>query len=223
MRQSRPKLQDRNRNQLYLGKVDLKNLIDEAHLARALWAVLEKVDFSRYEEQIQSKEPEAACSAAPPQLLAALWIYAYSLGIGSAQALERMQSRERGLRWLCADEPVDHHTLSDFRLRHEEALDALFSQVLAALEHAGLVDLEAVLDGTMVRTGRRSQLPPLDECLVRAEQVVEMLKRETGEAGGEERYLAAVERAARERLERMQAHLRELERLKRAGTGSDAG
>lgn len=74
MTQSRPKLQYRNRNQLYLGKVDLKNLIDEAHLARVLWAVLEKMDFSRYEEQIQSQEVEAACSAAPPQLLAALWI-----------------------------------------------------------------------------------------------------------------------------------------------------
>lgn len=95
--------------------------------------------------------------------------------------------------------------------------------MLAALEHAGLVDLEAVLDGTMVRAGRRSQLPPLDESLIRAEQVVEMLKRETGEAGGEEQYLAAVERAARERLERMQAHLRELERLKGVGTGPDAG
>lgn len=118
MKQSRPKLQDRNRNQLSLGKVDLKYLIDEAHPARAVWAVLEEMDFSRYEEQIRSREGEAGCRAAPPQLLAALWIYGFSLGIGSAQAREQVQSRERGLRWLCADEPVEHHTLSDFRLRH---------------------------------------------------------------------------------------------------------
>ncbi len=68
----------------------------------------------------------------PPRLLAAMWIYGYSCGVGSARALERMQAHEPGLRWLCADDVVNHHTLSDFRSRDSQALDALFTQVLAA-------------------------------------------------------------------------------------------
>jgi hypothetical protein len=48
------------------------------------------MDFSRYEEQIRSREEEAGRRAVPPRLLAALWIYGYSLGVGSARALERM-------------------------------------------------------------------------------------------------------------------------------------
>lgn len=217
MRQSRPKLEYRNRDQIYLGMVDLNNLIDEWHPARAVWAVLEGIDFSLYEEQIRSREGEAGRSAVPPRLLAALWIYGYSLGVGSARALERMQSYEPGLRWLCADEPVNHHTLSDFRVGYEEALDGLFSQVLAGLEQGGVVDLgTVVVDGTKVRAasgaGSLHRRATLEESLRQAEAVVEALKRETGEAGGEERRRAAAQRGARERVERIQASLRELQR-----------
>jgi transposase len=227
MKQSKPKLEYRNRGQVYLGVVDLDKLIEAGHAARAVWALLEGMDFSRWEEQIRSREGEAGRSAVPPRLLAALWIYGYSLGVGSARALERMQSYEPGLRWLCADEPVNHHTLSDFRVRYEEALDGLFSQVLAVLEQGGLVDLgTVVVDGTKVRAasgaGSLHRRATLEKSLRQAEEVVEALKRETGEAGGEERRRAAAERAARERVERMQAGLRELERRQEANRGREA-
>lgn len=61
-----------------------------------------------------------------------------------------MQSHEAGLRWLCADESANHHTLSDFRVRYEEALDGLFSQVLAVLEQRAWRTL-----GRWCWTGRR--------------------------------------------------------------------
>ncbi len=129
MEQPKPKFEFRNRSQVYLGPVDIEALIEAGHPARAIWALLESLDFSGFEEQILSREGQAGRAATPPRLLAALWIYGYSLGVGSARALERMQAHEPGLRWLCADQAVNHHTLSDFRVRHEQALDALFTQV----------------------------------------------------------------------------------------------
>jgi transposase len=111
MEQPKPKFEFRNRLQVYLGPVDIEALIEAGHPARAIWALLESLDFSGFEEQILSREGQAGRAAVPPRLLAALWIYGYSLGVGSARALERMQAHEPGLRWLCADEAVNHHTL----------------------------------------------------------------------------------------------------------------
>jgi methylase of polypeptide subunit release factors len=49
-------------------------------------------------------------------------------------------------------ESINHHTLSDFRVDHREALDELFTQVLGLLSHEGLITLERVMqDGTKVR------------------------------------------------------------------------
>jgi hypothetical protein len=51
---------------------------------------------------------------------------------------------------------INHHTLSDFRVAHREALDELFTQVLALLHHEGLITLERVMqDGTKIRAWAR--------------------------------------------------------------------
>ena len=221
MEQPKPKFEFRNRSQVYLGPVDIEALIEAGHPARAVWALLESLDFSGFEDQILSREGQAGRAAVPPRLLAALWIYGYSLGVGSARALERMQAHEPGLRWLCADQAVNHHTLSDFRVRHEQALDALFTQVLATMEQGGLLDLNTVVqDGTKVQAAsssasyhrRRGGV----ESLIEARRVVKQLKAQAEADPADERRAAAQQRAARERLERMRASLRELRRRRRA-------
>jgi len=123
-----------------------------------------------------------------------------------------MQADEPGLRWLCADEAVNHHTLSDFRVRRGEALGVLLSQLSTALDRDGLVDLQTVAhDGTKVRAvagkGSFHRKPTLESSLRRARELVRQLKTETeardGEQGVGRRREAAQWRAAGERLERM--------------------
>ena len=47
---------------------------------------------------------------------------------------------------------VNAHTLSDFRVKHEQALKELFVQVLGLLSADGLITLERVMqDGTKIR------------------------------------------------------------------------
>ena len=54
--------------------------------------------------------------------------------------------------WLCGGVSVNHHTLSDFRVGHAEALDALFTQVIASLVDKKLVKVSRISqDGTRVR------------------------------------------------------------------------
>ncbi len=47
---------------------------------------------------------------------------------------------------------MNHHTLSDFRVEHHQALNELFAQLLGMLEAGGLLSLERVMhDGTKIR------------------------------------------------------------------------
>jgi transposase len=66
-----------------------------------------------------SREGQAGRPGWPPRVLISVWIYAYSQGIASARALERMLSWEPGLRWLAADEVINYHTLSSFRVEQQ--------------------------------------------------------------------------------------------------------
>ena len=66
--------------------------------------------------------------------------------------MERRCAYHPVYQWLTGCEVVNHHTLSDFRVDHQEALDKLFAQLLAILSSEGLITLEQVVhDGTKVK------------------------------------------------------------------------
>jgi transposase len=208
------------RNQTRWAAFDLDSLIEETHPARTIWELSGSLDLKRFEEQQKTREGEAGRPCWPARLLISVWIYSYTLGVGSARAIERMLSYEPGLRWLCADEQVNHHTLSDFRVGHKEALQELFAQFLVLLNAAGLVDLQTLLqDGTKVRAvaGRGSyhRRDTLEKRLRQARGVVRRMEQraEAEEEGAEQRHRAAQKRAAQEALERAEAALEKLKKL----------
>src|SRR5688572_10964820 len=148
----RPRLKPINRQQLLMRSIDVEKLIESDHPARAIWEMLGQVDLSRFEEGIQAVEGRAGQATVSPRLLAALWIYSCSEGISSARELSRMCEYEPGCQWLTGMETINHHTLSDFRVEHKDALDGLFIQVLGLLSVEGLVDLKQVTqDGTKIK------------------------------------------------------------------------
>src|SRR6266498_3885817 len=132
-----------------------EDLVGPAHPVRMVMAVVEKLDVSRFCEAIQAREGMAGRDATDPRLLVALWLYACIRGIGSARELARRCEESAPFRWLCGGVGVNHRLLSDFRSDHGEALDELFTQVIASL-----VDKEVVLvsrvsqDGVRVRVTR---------------------------------------------------------------------
>ena len=217
---AKPKFEEIDRRQLFWTAIDPENLIPEGHAARAICALVDRLDLRAFEAGVRSWEGGAGRPGKKPQLLASVWIYGYSLGVASARALSRMMAWEPGLRWLSGLEEISYHTLSDFRVGHEEALKQLFAQVLAVLAGEGMVELRVVMqDGTKVvaQAGKGSfhGRQTIEARLAEARAYVEELDRQASREGcepQEERLRAARRRAARERQERLEEALMELER-----------
>lgn len=214
-----PKLRLVDRQQTTMATIFVEELIPADHKARAIWELVGRMDLSQFMQPLRTTVGEAGRPAWDPRLLVSLWVYSYSEGISSAREIERIMQWEPGLQWLAGLEEINHHTLSDFRVEHKEALDELFAQLLALLESAGLVSLKQVMhDGSKIRaqagvdTFRREKT--LRERLEEARQAVAALADPRAEeAPGGDRRRAARERAARQRAEVLEAGLEELTRL----------
>ncbi len=211
------KLRAPNRKQLIWAPMDIDGLLPLDHKARAIWELSAELDLSRFRERMVTTKGDVGRAGWDPRLLVSIWLYALSEGIGSAREIARLMKYEPALIWLSGNDPVNYHTLSDFRSQHREALDDLFSQMLALLAEEGLVRLELVAhDGTKVaaQAGADSfrREPTVRERLEQARQWVERLAQgETQDANP--RRQAAQLRAARERQQRMEEALRELQAL----------
>ena len=78
-------------------------------------------------------------------------LYAWCQQIYSSRQIERLATDDLGGRFLAAGHRPDHRCISDFRLRHGEALRGLFLQSLRLCQAAGMVSLGHVaLDGSKV-------------------------------------------------------------------------
>jgi transposase len=206
-----------NRQQIELRPFDLESLVAADHRARAIWAMVEGLDLAKFYEPIVARGSAPGRPAIDPKILVALWLYATSEGVGSARELARLCTAHDAYRWLCGGVTVNYHTLSDCRVGHEAALDALLTQVLAAMLHQGLVKLERVAhDGMRVRASAGAasfrREPSLRACLAAAEAQVAHVKHEAEHPvpGCSAREQAAAARAARERVKRVQQALAEL-------------
>jgi len=148
-----------DRRQLCWTMLDVERLVDEEHPVRAIWELVGRLDLSGFSTAINSLDGTAGRPAYDPRMLISLWIYAYSRGVGSAREVERRCEHDPAFRWLTGPLVINHHTLSDFRLAHREALDLLFTQVLGVLSAEGLIALKTVMhDGTKITAdaGRNS-------------------------------------------------------------------
>ena len=216
-----PRLVEPNRKQIELRPQDLESLLPPCHRARAIWAVVERLDVSRFYEPLKARGSRAGRAATDPRVLVALWLYATSEGIGSAHELDRLCSYHDAYRWLRGGVPVNYHTLSDFRTAHEPALDELFTQVLAVMTQQGLVSLQRVAqDGMRVRASagassfrRRGRL---EDFLQAAREQVEAVKQQSQaevDTQRSARQQKAQQRAAQHRAERIEQALAELAKI----------
>jgi transposase len=209
------RLRRANRSQLELRAVDLDASLPPEHDARTIWRFVEQFDLSRFLATIEAREGVPGRNATDPRILVALWLYATTKAVGSARELERLCESHDAYRWICGGVSVNHHLLSDFRVGHEKALDELLKQMLAVMMKQGLVTVERVAqDGTRVRASAGAasfrRQPRLEEFLSKAKEQVEHARKLRDDPTATQRQVAAQERAAREREERIQKALREM-------------
>ena len=204
---------------MILRAVDVEKLIEPEHAARAIWELVGRLDLSAFRAEIAVVEGGAGRPAYDPWLLISLWIYAYSEGVSSAREVARRCEYHPAYQWLSGCEGVNHHSLSDFRVDHQAALDELFAQVLAVLRGEGMITLERVMqDGTKVKAaasrGSWHREGTLREHLEEARERVRAMgdPRQDGPPEGSVRQRQARERAVREKLQRLERSLEELQK-----------
>lgn len=208
-----PRLIRAERRQVSLRPVSLDEVIGPDHLARLVWNVVERFDLTLLLDAVEAREGKPGHPQTDPQILVALWLYATLDGVGSARELARLCEQHHAYQWLCGGVSLNHHTLSNFRVAHADWLDAELTRGVASLLAAGEVDLACVAqDGLRVRasagSGSFRRKPRLEQFLEAAQAHVEALKADLpGEGSPRTRRQAAADRAARERLARVQAAL----------------
>ena len=202
-----------NRTQVELTPTDLEGLLPPGHAARLVWRFVEGLDLSAWYGAIRAREGGPGRTPIDPKILLALWLYATIDGVGSAREVDRLCYAHDAYRWIRGGVSVNYHTLSDFRVAHQAALDDLLTQSIATLRHRGIVTLARVAqDGTRIRAsagvGSFRREGTLQERLKEARQLVE--RTACQQDGGPDRAAAAQARAAAEGLARVEEALAQL-------------
>src|SRR5262245_38830384 len=92
-----PRVRRPDRAQVLLEPVCLEERLAADHQARNVWAFVERLDLSKFQDAIQARGQTPGRAATDPKLLVALWLLATIESIGSARRLEQLcQEHEIG-------------------------------------------------------------------------------------------------------------------------------
>jgi transposase len=138
-----------DREQAFLMPPDPRDWLPEGHLAWFVLATVEQIDLSAFYACYRLDGWGRA--AFEPQMMVALLLYAYARGERSSRGIERRCVEDVAYRVIAAHQTPDHATIARFRVRHEESLADLFTEVLSLCKEAGLVKVGVIaIDGTKV-------------------------------------------------------------------------
>ena len=218
--QDRVRCKPVQRRQLLLRTVDVEKLVGPGHAVRAIWELAGKLDLKAFYAEIGALEGEAGRPAWDPQVLISLWIYAYKDGIGSAREIARRCEYHPAYQWLTGMEVVNYHTLADFRIAHQAALDGFFIEVLGVLSHQGLITLRRVMhDGTKIKAAASDQSfhrkATLEDHLKEAQEQLQAMGDPRSEPLSQ-RTAKAHKRALCEKQKRLKQALKELAELEQS-------
>ena len=138
------------RRQGFLLPVDMQDWLPEDDIVHLIVDAVSLMDLREFEAAHRLGGAGQAPFA--PRLLLAVLIYAYSHGVRSSRAIERLCGRDAGYRFIVGEHVPDHSVIARFRRRHVERLEGVFLRVLEMCRDAGLIRLGlVVLDGTKVK------------------------------------------------------------------------
>src|SRR5438132_4674276 len=193
-----------DRDQELLLPPSLKDWLPGDHLA---WFVLDAVDeLDLSDFYADYREDGWGAAAHDPNMMVALFIYAYSIGVRSTRQIERRCTEDVAFRVICAGQTPDHATIARFRKRHERAIAELFGGVLELCARSGLVNVGVVsVDGTKIAASathhaNRTYQQIAEEILKEAAEIEAYEDELYGEARGDELpegFRTSTERRAR--------------------------
>ncbi len=171
-----------DRDQELLLAPGLREWLPEDHLAWFVLDAVDEIDLSAFYGSY--REDGWGRAAFGPSMMVALLLYAYAVGERSSRGIERRCREDVAFRVITANRNPDHATIARFRARHEQALAATFTQVLALCAQAGLMTVGVVaLDGSLL-AGNASPGATRSYASIRSE--VERMLVEAAEADADE-------------------------------------
>jgi transposase len=138
-----------DREQSFLMPPDPRDWLPEGHLAWFILATVRELDLAPF--YASYRQDGWGRAAFEPEMMLSLLLYAYARGERSSRGIERRCVEDVAYRVIAAQQAPDHATIARFRVRHEEALADLFTEVLSLCKEAGLVKVGLIaIDGTKV-------------------------------------------------------------------------
>ena len=218
-----PRLRRPERAQVLLRPVSLEQLLPPEHPARMVWAAVQMLDWSKFEQAIAARGETAGRPATDPRVLAAVWLQGMIDNVGSGRQLEELCQNHATYQWICGGLSINYHSLNDFRTGHPQALDELFTQVLGRLMHKGLVSVGTVTQDSLplrASAGARSFVTrnTLEKNLAAARDQVKAMGQLADESPAQaaERQRVAQERTATRRYEQLKDAMEELTKVEQA-------
>jgi transposase len=211
------KIKEVNRKQMCIRAVDVENLIPETHTARAVWDFVSQLDLAGYYSDVQSIQGESGRPIYDRKLLVSLWLYAYTDGVGNAREIERRCGHDPAYQWLTGMEVISYHTLSNFRVQNQAALDELFTKSLAILSFEGMVEMKvAAQDGVKIKASAGTDTfrskKTIQEHLQQAQEQIQALSNIDEPSEMNKAHQARLQ-AKIQRKNRIQAALQQMEKL----------
>jgi transposase len=142
-----------SRDQLVLFPSKLDEIVPPGHRVRLLDVILRRLDWSQWEVGYDLTRGQPPIH---PRYVASVILYGLLTRIYSTRELENALSIRDDFRWLVVGQTIDHSTIAGFRVRHGEALKALFVQVGLVAREMGYLTLNTLgFDGTRMRANNR--------------------------------------------------------------------
>src|SRR5215216_7344602 len=136
-------------DQLMLMPPSVRDWLPEDHLAFFVLDTVAELDLAEFFAAYRADGRGG--SVYDPAMMLGVLLYAYCTGERSSRRVERRLVEDVAYRVVAANQQPDHATVARFRARHQDAIAALFGQVLGLCVAAGLVDAGVVaIDGTKI-------------------------------------------------------------------------
>lgn len=220
-KRGKPRLEKPVREQVEMQMRSLDDLIPDDHPVRVIWQFVEKLDFDIFHADIKSIEGDVGRTAKDRRILFALWLFAYTEGIGSARRIAKLTKRDDVYRWIVGGVNVNYHTIADFRSENEEKLDELFIQCLAVIMKDLNIEVKRIgNDGTKIRAKAKRDTFHKEENIqshldAAKEHLEEVKKQNEENLDLDKRIAAARLRAAREKVEKCEKALETLKEIQK--------
>jgi transposase len=103
-------------------------------------------------DELYNRYSSQGGEAYPPDMMLALWFYAYSEGNTSTRQIEKLCHYDTRYIYISCNLRPDHTTLSRFRQNNLDLLEDYFIQIVLLAEKEGIIDLKHLsIDGTKIK------------------------------------------------------------------------